>query len=83
MISVRFIDGRREPQCPPNPAYPTGMDVDMSRGQSISCTVQLPYPAPRCGMMMIECDRCHQRIMVTVAGRVDDPRTVKLGCILN
>jgi hypothetical protein len=43
---------------------------------------QLPYPAPRCGKYLINCETCGQTIMVTTAGRRDDPRTVKIACEL-
>ena len=77
---VTFLDGHREPRCPPNPAFPKGMDIDLSLGSSYACIVDLPYPAPRCGMMAIDCEACGGSAVVTVAGRPDDPRTVKLAC---
>lgn len=79
-IRVTFLDSGRNPVCPPNPDYPDGIDVDISGGAQRTCVVKLPYPAPRCGAMFIECDRCGTTAYVTVAGRVDDPRTVKLAC---
>jgi hypothetical protein len=79
MMKVTFIDSGREPRCAPNPAYPNGIDVDLSFGGKY-CLAELPYPAPRCGAMIIECDRCGLCNAVTVAGRPDDPRTVKMGC---
>lgn len=78
-IKVRFVDGRREPQCPPNPRYPEGRDIDISEGRP-SCKVDIPYPAPRCGLMMIECEDCDFKMGVTVAGRIDDPKTVRFPC---
>lgn len=80
-MKVEFIDGGREPQCPPNPAYPEGMDIDASHGADSTCTVAIPYPAPRCGLMIVECPKCGLRVGLTVAGRPDDPRSVKLGCL--
>lgn len=79
-IKITFLDSGREPQCPPNPSFPDGMHVDMSMGSSYICTATLPYPAPRCGVMIIGCEKCGLTIAVTVAGRPDDPRTVKLAC---
>jgi len=78
-MKITFLDSGREPQCAPNPAYPNGMDVDLSFGGQY-CTVTLPYPAPRCGAMVIKCEICGLCNAVTVAGRPDDPRTVKMGC---
>jgi DNA-directed RNA polymerase subunit RPC12/RpoP len=82
-MKVHFVDSGREPQCPPDPKYPKGIDADLSQGAAVTCIVQLPYPAPRCGLMVVECPRCGLRVAVTVAGRVDDPRSVKLQCKLN
>jgi hypothetical protein len=78
-LKITFLDSGREPRCPPNPAYPDGMEVDLSFG-GLWCLATLPYPAPRCGAMLVECDICEIKIIVTVAGRPDDPRTVKVGC---
>jgi hypothetical protein len=80
-MKITFVDNGREPRCAPNPSYPHGMDIDLSFGGP-HCIAQLPYPAPRCGAMVIECEKCGLRNAVTVAGRHDDPRTVKMGCQL-
>lgn len=82
-LKVHFIDSGREPKCAPNPAFPRGMDIDISRGASRACETALPYPAPRCGYMAVKCESCGQSVLITVAGRPDDPRTVKLPCRLN
>lgn len=79
-IAVQWFDGEREPQNPPNPAFPNGMDVDLSQGAKRVCKIELPYPARRCGMYLIACQACGLRIGVSTAGRPDDPRTVTLGC---
>ncbi len=81
-MQVYWIDRGREPRCPPNPLYPDGIDVDCSEGAIATCTVNLPYPARRCGEYRINCETCGQVIMVTTAGRRDDPRTVKIACEL-
>jgi hypothetical protein len=82
MINVKWIDSGREPQAKPNPAYPKGMDVDMSQGRK-SCETDLPYPARRCGYYVLTCDTCSLRTIVTTAGRPDDPHHVKLACKTN
>lgn len=79
-MKVKFIDSGHEPQCAPNPDYPNGQDIDASHGVPDTCTAQIPYPAPRRGVMVVECPKCGLRIGLTVAGRPDDPRTVKMGC---
>jgi len=78
--SVKWIDRFREPRDPPNPDYPRGLDWDVSKGAARTCLVRLPYPAKRCGFYVVTCDLCHLRIVVTTAGRPDDPRSVKLAC---
>lgn len=80
-LNVKWIDGHREPQCAPNPAHPKGIDIDATHGAFASCQVSLPYPAKRCGLFMVDCDTCGQTIAITTAGRPDDPRSLKLGCI--
>lgn len=80
-LTVKWIDRGREPQCPPNPAHPKGIDVDASDGRYAACETALPYPAKRCGVFLVKCDACGQSIAITTAGRPDDPRSVKLGCI--
>lgn len=77
---VRWIDGGREPKCAPDPAYPTGIDLDVSDGRTPACTVILPYPAKRCGHYEIICSECKFSAAITTAGRPDDPRSVKLPC---
>jgi hypothetical protein len=79
-LIVEFLNSGRSPQCQPNPSYPAGIDVDMSFGAEHTCTAKLPYPAPRCGTMVVRCSACGNSVWLTVAGRQDDPRTVKLGC---
>lgn len=76
---IRWIDRECEPQWPADPAFPAGVDIDMSRGAKHACTVTLPYPARRCGLYIIECD-CGHQIAVTTAGRADDPRSLRLAC---
>ena len=79
--AVHWIDGRREPTCPPDPRYPNGVDLDISKGAAKTCTVRLPYPALRCGQYFIRCLACKgQTALITTAGRSDDPRSVKVPC---
>lgn len=79
-MSVEFLDAGREPQCAPNPDYPKGIDIDISQGMPDACIAELPYPAPRCGAMIVRCGECGASVALTVAGRPDDPRTVKIPC---
>ena len=77
---INWIDFRRSAQQQPNPAYPKGKDIDGSAGRSPTCVCKLPYPAKRCGIYQIECSTCRISVAITTAGRVDDPRSVKLAC---
>lgn len=78
-FKIDWIDREREPQCPPDPRFPNGIDVDVSAGR-LSCETALPYPAPRCGMFYVECQVCGANAMITTAGRLDDPRSARLPC---
>lgn len=82
-MKIVFLDSGREPQCAPDPAFPNGRELDISKGAAKTCVATLPYPAPRCGVMMVKCERCGYSAAVTVAGRPDDPRNVTLPCKLN
>jgi hypothetical protein len=79
-MKIEWIDGEREPKVAPNPAYPNGKDMDMSEGAAKSCYTELPYPAKRCGVYVVECETCGLRVGVTTAGRPDDPRSLKIAC---
>ena len=81
-MKVTWIDSHREPQCLPNLAHPLGIDLDCSEGAEASCKASLPYPARRCGLYHVECETCGQAIAITTAGRVDDPRSVRIACKL-
>lgn len=78
---IRWIDRYREPQGAPNPAYPTGIDVDVSAGALNRCQTALPYPARRCGSYSIRCRLCGFTGLITTAGRPDDPRSITVPCL--
>jgi hypothetical protein len=79
-FKIDWIDRQREPQNPPDPHYPHGIDLDMSEDATRTCSVRLPYPTPRCGLFYVECRKCGRNVVITTAGRIDDPRSVKLAC---
>ena len=80
-FSVHWRDGNREPTCPPNPNFPKGLAVDMVVNEDRpACTVNVPYPAKRCGAYLIRCKRCGRHVAVTTAGRADDPISVRMNC---
>jgi hypothetical protein len=79
--SIEFIpSGRGKPQCAPNPRYPHGMAVPAPAGCTRSCHVDLPYPAPECGMYIVRCSTCGFSAAITAAGRPDDAVSVELPC---
>src|SRR5262245_5527648 len=85
-FTVTWFDHGREPQCEPNPAYPDGIDLDArtpEEKRKPACKVDLPYPAKRCGLYLVVCERCHTSAGITTAGRPDDPRSVMIPCKLN
>lgn len=81
-LTVTWIDRKRDPINPPNPAYPNGVDLDISKGAARTCKTDLPYPAKRCGLYVIACEVCGLSVGVTTAGRPDDPRSVVVPCKL-
>lgn len=79
-LKFEWVDAGQEPQCAPNPAYPDGIDIDISAGAEPCCSVALPYPARRIGHYRVTCDTCGLSVAVTTAGRPDDPRSLKVAC---
>jgi len=79
---IQWVDNHSEPECPANPDYPHGVDIDATTGEcdKPSCSTLLPYPARRCGYYLVQCLRCGLQIAVTTAGRDDDPRSVRVLC---
>ncbi len=78
-FKVEWIDLGREPKGIPDLRFPNGVALDCSDGMP-SCMAELPYPAKRCGQYYVECNRCGVNAVITTAGRIDDPRSVKLPC---
>ena len=79
-LTVTFIDAGRFPTQKPDPKFPEGIDVDLTNGRKKFCSAALPYPAPRCGMLVVRCDVCGTDAVITTAGRIDDPRSIKMPC---
>jgi hypothetical protein len=78
---VHFIDSGRSPQCKADPKFPEGKDVVLAEDDAAGkCCRNVPYPAPRCGMYLVECEVCEFSALVHVDGRPDDPRTVTMPC---
>jgi len=86
-FKIDWIDSGREPQCAPNPDFPTGIDINIARLENAleapSCFTLLPYPAKRCGYFYVECETCGTNAVITTAGRRDDPRSVRIPCRKN
>lgn len=73
--------GRGKAQCAPDPKFPNGMPVIIPAEEGAKrCEVALPYPAPECGLYSINCSLFRLSILITAAGRADDPISVSLPC---
>jgi len=68
--------GRGKAQCPADPNFPYGKAIDLCQGKP-GIWVELPYPAPECGMFVIYGERV-DAVAITAAGRADDPTKIKL-----
>lgn len=79
-FKISWVDSGREPQCEPNPAYPNGKDIHAPADAEQTCMVKLPYPAKRCGLYVVRCEKCGMSVGITTAGRPDDPRSIVLEC---
>jgi hypothetical protein len=81
---VFFVDSGRESECEPDPHFPNGKPIFVPRHPlQKTCTLNLPYPAPRCGFYAIKCTVCGISVLISVAGRPDDPNKVIMPCKLN
>ena len=79
-MKITWYDHERLATEPANPTYPDGVDLDISGRARRSCGIDLPYPASRCGYYLIECEQCGGKVVVTTAGRADDPRSIRFAC---
>ena len=79
-MKIEWKDSGREPQCPSDPIYPDGTNIRLAEYDAPTCVVDLPYPAPRCGVWLLTCEICGLATAVTAAGRPDDPRSVEVPC---
>jgi hypothetical protein len=79
-FNIKWTDHGREPQYAPDPKFPDGVGLDLSKGAKNTCCASLPYPARRCGFYSVVCCKCKIKVAITTAGRVDDPRSVIIAC---
>ena len=79
-FEVTWTDYHRKPKAKPNPEYPNGIDLDCAHNSERSCTASLPYPAAGLGHYNVVCVTCGIRLLVTTAGRSDDPKSIKVAC---
>jgi hypothetical protein len=78
---IEWLWRSREPaRNPPDPRYPRGIALDLTKGASVRCSVSLQYPAPGVGTWLIRCEACGWQGAVTAAGRADDPTRVLIPC---
>lgn len=81
-LEVQWFDRGFVATKPADPRYPIGMDIvePSFDPEQPSCSTALKWPAPRCGHHVVLCDTCGKSITVTTAGRLDDPRSLKINC---
>jgi len=77
---VEFLDHGREPHLPFKREHWWGIDIGPPH-KGKTCLIELPWPAPRIGVYFIACKTCGNKTICTVAGRVDDPRSLALLCL--
>ena len=83
-FDVVFLDSGRTSECKSDPKFPEGQPINLAPNAIVkTCSRNLPYPAPRCGVYQIRCLKCGYTAAVTVAGRADDPRMVTMPCYGN
>lgn len=85
MAKEQFIfefipSGRGKATEKPNPGFPNGLKVDLSKLGVPSCETEIPYPAPECGLYKITCKTCGYCCAITSVGRPDDPIHLKFPC---
>lgn len=84
-LKFKWVDRGVEPKNASDPAFPDGKDLDArilapDPANAESCFTRLPYPAQRCGYYGLICTLCEQSVIITTAGRPDDPRSIRLPC---
>lgn len=82
-FEIRWFTRGGPPKGKPNPAFPKGVDLDISEGAERACSTPLPYPTGHksIGTWEVHCLTCGRRAMVTAASRPDDPRSLKIACL--
>ena len=78
-FKVEFIDRGRPPRVAANPDIPNGQHIDS--GERPACRVELPYMTQtNVGYWYVECRKCKTNMLITMASRPDDPKSVMLPC---
>lgn len=80
-LTVTWIDHGHDHKAELDPMFPNGMNIDASFSSPHACAVDLPYPAQRCGLYVVNCTICGIRVGCTTAGRPDDPKSIKIACL--
>ena len=80
IFDVKFLSHGRKAQCQPDPKFPDGQVIDVSRNANQKCAVDVPYPAECIGAWMLTCKSCGRTVGITAAGRPDDPKGVIVDC---
>lgn len=78
-LTAQWFGIGRKAQHPSNPAYPEGIRLDMG-GSGKACSIEFDYPAPEVGSWLVKCELCGLSVLITAAGRPDDPRSIRVPC---
>jgi hypothetical protein len=79
-FTVKWLDRGRPPRGAPDPDYPNGIAID--HGERPACLVTLPYMTKQhVGLWYVECAKCRANVLITMASRPDDPKSVMLPCL--
>lgn len=78
-FKIKWLDRGRPPRVASNPDTPNGIHIDS--GERPACFVELPYMTQQnVGLWYVECAKCKTNVLITMASRPDDPKSVMLPC---
>jgi len=79
-FSVEWIDLHKVAVRKHDPKYPEGRRLDVTLGEIPACTFHLPYPEPRVGYFLIDCNVCGRNAVCGTLGLPCDPVSIKMPC---
>jgi hypothetical protein len=79
---VDWVDLHRSSDAPADPAFPAGSPIDVALDALRACRIELPWPAERCGIWLVTCQKCGLYIRLKTTGKADDPNSLRVACRL-